>query len=354
MALLRRVHMRVSAPNRPQFQLHRSKYFSAFCVITYDADETVFTERQFCEYMDRALGGKSISTGAKAIDFLYDATYIIGIMKKDPDADKYSFIHDSFQQYFTAYFLSEHWHERAGFINYFLNKDPASFYEDYTLDLLYGMRRKEMDLDFFYPYFKKLLDHYNTFPDPYWAFIVDLYPLLEITWLPKKEYMIQHINAYKKVIDMNIPSTCSTSYLYEAFIYLNNFQKVEQLNKLVWPKGFMDVFDGELFYWSLDYNPDDPYGYSILSDHLIVQIWPMCDHEQLEREGILGYHFTIKTKAIDDTTLSGELMRKFNRDWFPLKEEYDDLVRWVELKEEEVQKGESKKNANSLSSIFDL
>ncbi|WP_202352996.1 NACHT domain-containing protein [Mesorhizobium sp. 113-1-2] len=78
--------------------------FSYFCISTYVEMEHTFTEQKCLEYIDRAKRRANQTFDSK--DFLVDATESVNMFFKD--GDQYSFIHRTFQEYFTAYSLTHY------------------------------------------------------------------------------------------------------------------------------------------------------------------------------------------------------------------------------------------------------
>lgn len=80
-----------------------AKIFSAFCFLTYAKSEFQFSENQILDSIEKALNNTGIKVTKE--DILRDFIESICLLQKE--GLEYSFVHRSFQEYFTAVFLSK-------------------------------------------------------------------------------------------------------------------------------------------------------------------------------------------------------------------------------------------------------
>ena len=316
------------------------KYFSCFCFLISQHKLTSLSRSEFLDHMQIAIDWENdMSEGrlcARPIDFLYDIKYNIGIMFEEKD--KFYFLHDAFQQYFTAYFFTDHWSLKKIFYEYFAKRKGVEYKTDDTIDMLHSMRKTDVELEIFYPYLKEHLDICRKSPDPFWTYMYMFHRYITVARLPNKDE-IETSYRFRKILAANIEPTCSQSYLYEAFMHIMGFSQVEKLNKWKWPAGMLNTFPGELFYWDYDYDSASEYG-ELKSDEMVAQSWDLKDIRSYNKgvDRVVGYYYVIDTKTISESTLNGELMRNMEKKDFPLRVEFDLLCQWVDKQTELIEK----------------
>lgn len=110
-----------------------AKVFSAFSIQTYDKNEYQFTSLEALGYLEKAKGLAQIAFDSR--DFLSDALQAVCLLVEE--GLKIGFAHRSFQEYFTARFISEakpHVQEKL------LRRYAAERLRDSVVGLLYEMR----------------------------------------------------------------------------------------------------------------------------------------------------------------------------------------------------------------------
>jgi len=122
--------------------------FSIFCLSSYVDMRYSFTEAACIEYIDKAKKrtGKSFS----AIDFLSDATDAVNMLFKD--GDQYTFIHRSFQEYFTAYAITHYFVKPIREVMPRLPRRPG----DAVFSMMRTMNESVIDEFYLIPEYKEL------------------------------------------------------------------------------------------------------------------------------------------------------------------------------------------------------
>lgn len=170
---------------------------SAFSFITYFENESLIKSKAL-KNIREAISISNIEDEPSPTDYLSDLTESVCILIKD--GLEYTFTHRSFQEYFTALFISNTNSEnkeeiikklsKTQNIDPELNKQKSAESEarkffhrsELTLYLLYGMDPSSVDRDFFIPFLKSLIDHIgnlNSNNDKI-SFLKDVHPNINI------------------------------------------------------------------------------------------------------------------------------------------------------------------------------
>lgn len=113
------------------------KVFSVFCLKTYVQEKTEFSENEIRQSINHSLTFSNVDI--KVDDFLFDIDEAICLMMKE--GSSYFFIHRSFQEYFTAVFLSSCPESiRDDFMEKFCNR-----YWDNVLPMLFDMASQQIE-----------------------------------------------------------------------------------------------------------------------------------------------------------------------------------------------------------------
>lgn len=108
-----------------------SRLFSVFCLMSYIAFDINFTKQKAIEYIDKAKKRTSIKVDSQK--FLDECVESVNLLFKD--GDLYTFVHRSFQEYFTAYSVVNVFSGDAGKLIKKLNLRPT----DTVIQMAYEM-----------------------------------------------------------------------------------------------------------------------------------------------------------------------------------------------------------------------
>lgn len=120
-----------------------SRIFSAFCYISYLQEKFEFDRISILNIIDEAIS--YCGHNANSHDFLHDVTESVCLIQIE--ANTYSFVHRSFQEYFTSVFLSNCPSEdRCEFLN-----DPSARSWDNVLPMLLDIARDRVEVEWVLP-----------------------------------------------------------------------------------------------------------------------------------------------------------------------------------------------------------
>ena len=277
-------------------------YFSEFCARTYKDSIYEFTRETFTKYMDAVIRKKGMSNSLTSNEFILDLTENLCIMYQE--GASISFLHRSFQEYFTAVFFSQQMDDKL----YKVKDLFDSFMNNYdrTFDMLYDMIPSKIERFVFLPMLQNLWDFCDK-NNGYWTFLEILYPNL---------YAIEgSVDSYIG----NIPN----SYLYNFFTSINGFNYCRDFIDIKWPNSIdyctVDEYvfaniplwehEGELFF------NDVLISYSEWQDEYSIH-----SNEEPIIEG-KRYRIDIENILTNRKTFS-ELINFIENDNFLLKKEY--------------------------------
>lgn len=148
-------------------RLHRKKYtnlaltefkdaFSVFCAFTYSKNEYTFFVSQLVEYLQTAL--TYCNCDAKAEDFRKDLHESVAMLQAD--GLRYTFSHRSFQEYFTALFLST-----DAYVDFyeFLDRIIARQETDTVVDRLREINRGKFEKGWVIPYLRQTVAQLDSY-----------------------------------------------------------------------------------------------------------------------------------------------------------------------------------------------
>jgi hypothetical protein len=127
-----------------------SKIFSTFCFNSYIEEKFEFSNVEILRYLDEAISFCSYDISAD--DLLFDLTESVCLLQLE--GLFYSFVHRSFQEYFTAFFLCNCAEE---FRNEFLDEFPSRPW-DTTLSMLFDMSQDRVEVGWVLPKIKSYLE----------------------------------------------------------------------------------------------------------------------------------------------------------------------------------------------------
>lgn len=124
--------------------------FSAFCFLSYIETVYDFRENQILEMLNRS---KSlVGLNYNSDDYLIDLQKVVCMIQQE--GLHYTFIHRSFQEYFTALFIINSSEENQKTI--FDSLSPRTIKQDNVLNLLYDMKQNIVDLNLVIPTLRKI------------------------------------------------------------------------------------------------------------------------------------------------------------------------------------------------------
>ena len=129
--------------------------FAAFCIFTYSDRKISFSERQLNDYINRAIELECIEV--ESHKFFKDLVESVCIIQKD--GEDYTFTYRSFQEYFSAYFIS-----RSQSVDFAILLDSIvkEYYSDSVLGMLFGLNREQVEINWVLPKLKELVSLCET------------------------------------------------------------------------------------------------------------------------------------------------------------------------------------------------
>ena len=336
-------------------------FLNAFAFISYIERIESFTKEEFCRIMEMAISQESEQTAAKPEDFFYDALYTVGIIRKD--GSRYAFIHDIFQLYYSACFLSSRWDLRDSFMENLDQQDGTPEIPSRNtalVTMLFRLRGKDMTHDVFLPRFEKLLtdcgikcnDPDIDDDDAYLTFLRKLYPVIEVRKLNKDKRLITNDRAFEYTPDARPAyAVRSTSVLYDVFMEEHGISRTSLLDRIEFPAESIPSLDGEFYFWGpdkriLDDEDEEPASEQEVIHHEELRMITAYSFE--DDKGIAGYRIEIYPQKDYSRTIEGSPIHDiiFDDD-FPLRTEFQSLCSWVQRKKKEFSAED-----NSLLTVF--
>ena len=316
-----------------------ARFFSEFCMTTYEEEKIEFTVREFASYMDRILeGSEAKANGVTSQDFLTDLTDNLCIMYKE--GNKYHFIHRSFQEYFTARYLATNYDgDLKDVRDFFENTDTEhsiTFTDsDKTFDMLYDMIPERVERHIFLPYLNKVLNHCEALGEieEYWEFLEQQYATL----------------FYNVGITGDTHKTEAKSLLYKTILNAKNLRSSQKLDALPWPKQVRD--SSKEVYITCSVNPVDfcLERLETIREIIVRSVKNASFEEGFEFKGddfnfTWGLTYFINIKKLRKDTMKFFEVKKFMEDpSFPLMEEYSNVQKYRTSLKARVQKKERAK-----------
>ncbi|MCJ2105215.1 NACHT domain-containing protein [Methylobacterium sp. E-041] len=130
------------------------KILSVFCALTYMKQQFVFTENSAADFAKKSID--HCSNQEKPANFIMDLSESISFLLLE--GDELSFIHRSFQEYFTAIFLAERTFKD---IESTINKISSSRSEDQVIELLYEINSEALEIKYIRPKMKILMQKFD-------------------------------------------------------------------------------------------------------------------------------------------------------------------------------------------------
>lgn len=132
------------------------KLFSLFCILSYSDKKLSFSSSELEDYIKQSMQLENIKN-EKVNNIIKDLTESVCILQKD--GHQYTFSHRSFQEYFTAYYISHSntIKDKPKLLNKIFNENQF----DNVLSLLKEMNDELIEQDFILIKLKELLDKLN-------------------------------------------------------------------------------------------------------------------------------------------------------------------------------------------------
>lgn len=126
------------------------RLFAAFCILTYSDRKISFTFHELLNYIDQAIALESVKTESQK--FFNDLVKSVCIIQKDGNV--YTFTHRSFQEYFSAYFIS-----RSQSIDFssVLDSMVQEYFRDYVIEMLFELNREQIEMNWVLPKLNELI-----------------------------------------------------------------------------------------------------------------------------------------------------------------------------------------------------
>lgn len=132
-----------------------TKGFATFCFLTYADRVFSMPEKSAIIYIEESFLLSEHEGSPK--DFLKDLLESVCVLIRD--GDEVSFTHRSFQEYFTAVFLSSN---RTGDHYELIQEVAARSSQDETLSMVMGINQEFLDREWVLPTIKRILETYNA------------------------------------------------------------------------------------------------------------------------------------------------------------------------------------------------
>lgn len=126
------------------------RLFAAFCILTYSDRKISFAYQELISYIDQAIELESVRTDAQK--FFSDLVKSVCIIQKDGNV--YTFTHRSFQEYFSAYFIS-----RSQSIDFsgVMDSMVQGYFRDSVIEMLFELNREQIEMNWVLPKLKELV-----------------------------------------------------------------------------------------------------------------------------------------------------------------------------------------------------
>ncbi|MCX7923152.1 MAG: hypothetical protein N3B21_14260 [Clostridia bacterium] len=160
-----------------------TKILSSFCTLSYIDSNTTFDNGTVIEYLSNAKKLEGIKFNVE--NFKRDLIESVCILIQDGLG--YAFTHRSFQEYFTARFISNlSSEEQQDLLKKLFYKKPASINIDIVFDILFDIKKEALEKNFIIP----LLDELKTITSStciegqYFKYLKLIYNSIELDYVP--------------------------------------------------------------------------------------------------------------------------------------------------------------------------
>ena len=268
--------------------------FAEICFRTYWDEKFEFSMPEFESYFQRltTIYAKSVL----AEDFMYDLCYSLCLMYLE--SGKYYFTHRSFQEYFSAVFLSKQKDSVISRLGAFFEKRERRMRGDQTFFMLNDLIPDKVDEFIFIPYLDDLFSKCDK-GEGYWTFLEEMYPVFE------------YDTGETPIVTHNLPNsflfTCLLSFLRPPN---STYYKLRDLPEY-------DEFLETTYYW-LKVGSDE--------DEVDIVEESRVPSEYVDSHGepdVAGYHYSVELSTVlEDTEHYSDFVKMLNDDNFVYKIQY--------------------------------
>lgn len=325
------------------------KLFSAFCALTYGEEKVEFTDNEFISYMNKVIK-KLEETDVQMKDvvpqeILLDVTDNLCIMYRE--GGKYHFIHGTFQEYFTAYYIAHYYDDKdlAELGMFFEDKNEDIQFKfddsDKTFDMVVDMIPERVERHIFLPYLEKLLSDCEKLGelDGYWEFLSKQYPSVNY----------HDVKSPFPFLDENKAS----SFLYRSIVTWKNLKSERNINDLIWPKQIFENNNFMRFRIVRVSNADFEKEFN--SNKTSLNVSNFINAEKINDEKgkkILSSSISIYVDTIRrDPAKYSEIKSFMEKPEFPLMEEYNNVKRYYSELQERRQRRQKKQQTHRIFKI---
>jgi len=268
--------------------------FAEICFRTYWDEKFEFSIPEFEAYFQRLT-----TTYAKSVsseDFMYDLCYSLCLMYLE--SGKCYFTHRSFQEYFSAVFLSKQKDSVINRLGTFFEKRERRMRGDQTFFMLNDLIPDKVDEFIFIPYLEDLFSKCDK-GEGYWTFLEEMHPTIEydtgevsiITYNPPNSFLF----------------TCLLSFLKPPD---GTYYKLRDLPQY-------DEFVETTYYW-LQVGSDE--------DEVDIVAENRVPSEYFDSHGepdVAGYHYSVELSTVlEDTEHYSDFVKMLDDDNFVYKIQY--------------------------------
>lgn len=268
--------------------------FAEICFRTYWDEKFEFSMPEFEFYYQKL--NTPYSKSVLPEDFMYDLCYSLCLMYLE--SGKYYFTHRSFQEYFSAVFLSKQKDSVISKLGDFFEKRERRMRGDQTFFMLNDLIPDKVDEFIFIPYLEELFSKCDK-GEGYWTFLEELYPVFE----------------YDKGETQRITHNLPNSFLFTCLLaYLKppsgTYYKLRDLPEY-------EEFIETTYYW-LQVGKDE--------DEVDIVEEDRISREYFKSHGnpeVAGHHYSVELSLVlEDTDYYSDFVRMLDDDNFVYKIQY--------------------------------
>ena len=127
------------------------KIFSTFCIITFAERKISFTYKELIDYLGKAINIEGFEV--KPTNIFKDLVKSVCILQKDGNI--YTFTHRSFQEYFTAYFISK---SQSIDTRRILDNMLKTLFRDNVITMLFDLNKEKVETEWVIPSLKEIIE----------------------------------------------------------------------------------------------------------------------------------------------------------------------------------------------------
>lgn len=268
--------------------------FAEICFRTYWDEKFEFSMPEFESYYKRLTTPYAKSVSAE--DFMHDLCYSLCLMYLE--SGKYYFTHRSFQEYFSAVFLSKQKDSVISRLGAFFEKRERRMRGDQTFFMLNDLIPDKVDEFIFIPYLDDLFSKCDK-GEGYWTFLEEMYPVFE------------YDKGETPIITHNLPNsflfTCLLSFLKPpdgTYYKLRDLPKYEEFI--------------ETTYYCLQVGSDEDEVDIVEEDRIPSEY--VNSHGEPE---VAGYHYSVElSMVLEDSEYYSDFVKMLDDENFVYKIQY--------------------------------